>query len=485
MARRQTSNTSQEVSPARTPRTPSVQFLQRKDFFRTFPGSSPENKNETHVKRDFISESWQQLLRKLPGPVLAEPWPTLMENGQGAKKVGPTLTVWPAKDHSKFSSRHHLSSWMWDALNKCALIQYNPASAMNHLLSHISTPQTQQQIRSVLTSMQVTLQTADDLDALYHAVMVTLSETSPTEVEARGKLTDLRPTAEETIFEYYVRFTAVASLLINAVDYNQYSTEISSAQLQMIFAETLTKADRQIDLGKLSHWLSEDTAEARKHPREAASGYENLWSLVLANERLSVPVSMSAPTKIMTAQPQAQVAMQVIGPTEGVNQLGKGRDTVTPHTKPSDSSPMANNEDLQKFIEASVAKAVKQVLQGSASDSKSPKRSRLQLDGRKTSDLADKMDQARDSDQPAWTSLPYEFKKLVIEASRTVRAAKRISSEVSTLENSMELKQHMTKINKLIDSKPDLKTRFPKGVKFCLGCVAYGHTFNMGKCPTA
>ena len=147
--------------------------------------------------------------------------------------------------------------------------------------------------------------------------------TSPTEVEARGKLTDLRPTAEETIFEYYVRFTAVASLLINAVDYNQYSTEISSAQLQMIFAETLTKADRQIDLGKLSHWLSEDTAETRKHPREAASGYENLWSLVLANERLSVPVSMSAPTKIMTAQPQAQVAMQVIGPTEGVNQLGR------------------------------------------------------------------------------------------------------------------------------------------------------------------
>jgi len=232
-------------------------------IFTTFRGSSPENRHEG-IARDFMYEAWQQHMRRLPGPVLAEAWPNLDEKGQGAKKTGPTLTAWPTPDHSKFSSKHHFSSWMWDALNKCALQQYNPSAAMNHLLSHISTPQTQQQIRKVLNSMGATLKTADDFDKFYHAVLVTLPETSPTEVEARGKLSDLRPTPDETVIEYYVRFTSVASLVINAVDYGQYATELSQAQLQLLFAETLTKADRAIDMGKLSNWLTEDTLEPRK-----------------------------------------------------------------------------------------------------------------------------------------------------------------------------------------------------------------------------
>ena len=304
-----------------------------------------------------MSELWQQHLRKLPGPVLADAWPIVDETGQGAKKTGPALTQWPAHDHSKFSTKHHFSYWMWDALNKCAIHQYNSAAAMNYLQSHISTPQTQQQIRKLLSSMETydTLKSANVFDKLYHAVLITLPETTPFEMESRGQLSDLRPKAEETIIEYYVRFSAMASLVINAVDYGQFETEMSQAHLQLLFAETLTKAGRYINLGKLSNWLT-DTTENRKHPREAASGYENLWSLVMANERLT------APQHVIPTSPPTIQAMQAVVPST-VSDLGKGRDEVTPQNKAESTALTTDGANLQMLIQTAVAQAVKQALE--------------------------------------------------------------------------------------------------------------------------
>ena len=152
MARRDTSGLqSNEGTPpsARTSSRIAVQFIKRRDLFELFEGSCPTNKNEDLKKRDFVFDNWQQSLRRIQGPIMVAPWPKLAKDNS-SKKQGPSLDPWPSKDHDKFSSKHHFSMWLWDALNKCALIQFSPFTAMNHILSFVSTPPTQQQIRGLL-----------------------------------------------------------------------------------------------------------------------------------------------------------------------------------------------------------------------------------------------------------------------------------------------------------------------------------------------
>ena len=466
---------------------PAVHLLQRRDFFITFPGSSPENRNEG-ISRDYMSEMWQKQLRRLLGPVLAEPWPIVDESWQGAKKQGPVLTKWPSEDHAKYSPKHHLSAWMWDALNQCALHQYNPAASTNYLLSHISTAQTQQQIRKLLASMEAhdTLKKANAFDKLYHAVLVTLPETTPDTMEAQGKLGQLRPTADETIIEYYVRFASVASLVINAVDYGQYNMDLSQTHLQVIFANTLIEAGRDINLGKLANWMNEKPLE-RKHPRQEAAGYENLWSLVMANERLTDEISKAPQTQ--PPLPTAVRAMQAVVPYTGANDLGKGREDA-PQNNPKSTA--SDNPNLQTFIQTEVARLVKQALQGQQNKQPAKRVRTSKEQGERTSEQAKdnenriaKLEQAKDDDLPTWKSLPYPLKGKVVLLGRAILRAKNISQEISTIENSADVKKYMNLATTHISSNPELKAKFPTGFKYCLGCVAYGHSYNTRKCPTA
>jgi hypothetical protein len=478
MARERARST--EGSPQRTPIRAQGQFIQRRDFLKLYPGSSPENEIDiTMQTRDYVFENWQEKLRKSEGLIFAEPWPKLLENGQGAKKAGPTLEKWPSTTHDKFSTKSHLSSWLWEALNKCALMQYSPSAAMNYILSHVANPQTQQQIRHLLSSLNATMDKNEDIDAFYHCIFVLVSEASPTQHEAYSMLTDMRPKETETVIEYYIRFISMVSLLINARDYGQHNTGISQEQLQQMFAQTLNKADRKIDQGKLSQYMSDPNTVERFHPRENASGYKDLWSLVLVNENLTVPAVSYSSTKphvsqIHQAIPQPIVAHNLVldSSPSGVDPLGKGRSTEAPPSYPEG--------DWKEFIAKEIEKAVSAV----AKQQSPQKRARVSSEKRPVSEQAERMDKARDQDQETWPKLPSQLRMKIIKLCGAIKDAKRISDEPHVVEKSTKVVEAQKEVQAYIDSDSDLKNKMPTA-KICIGCVGYGHLYKKNKCPLA
>ena len=480
-------NRSNENSPVATRTISRVQtrFIQRKDFFKIFPGSCPDNSADiTMQSRDYVYKSWQETLRKSDGPVLSEPWPKLTPTGQGAKKLGPTLTTWPPQGHLKYSTKSHLSVWLWECLNQCALMQYSPQAAMSLILSKVANTQTQQQIRQLAGALEVSFDSNDDVDAFYHCIFVLVSEASPTQHEAYMKLTSLKPEDSESIIEYYVRFLSIASLMVNARDYGQHGNLVNQNQLQDWFAHTLDQADRKIDAGKLSQYMADPNTIERHHPREEASAYGGLWSLVLVNERLSTPPVAAASAKdhepiSVLHQSKPVVAHNVAAlPATEANNLGKGRSSGAPPSTP----PQGWEEVMAKAVASAVATALKQNSQGNPQ-----KRQRTTQEERPESEQAKKMEAARDdkvNPQVKWRDLPFPLRRLITGACRAVKEARELSSDIQVVGQSAKLKPHLTSIQKWIDDHPELKAKM-SSAQICYGCIGYGHTYKKGKCPLA
>jgi len=408
---------------------------------------------------------WREAQLAAGVPISTEPWPTLDPKGKGYKTPTHWPGEWPSATHDMFDMSCQLVDWLLKCLGSCRVAGMSPAGAWELIITSLSSPAHQSLIRRNLSLHQIDA-TNDNVDALYTVILAVLNHHLPTTVAARQHMDRLRMTDGESCIEFYARVLNAASLIVNAIDYDEGpGTKLLTREVQAAFVNGIQH--RAYKTG----WQT-DVPRGKPHPRDGYSHYTSLWELVWTNFMVTEgPATPTPPTKgLVAAASQPVIANRV-------SNLGQGRDP--PEDAPSLSTQVASLKDQLSQVTTLLTK--RRQFPSGPHDARPQKRvDRPQRDYTDDETKQYKehlriLDEARDPNCSPWDSLDAKIRGQIRAVLRAVRAARKKSPDnFANIDQDQGVKAARAAA---------LKAAGDKKILICAACPGYGHDTLKGKCP--